>query len=68
MKHNTSDDYSDDGIAQRLNFNTPDKNPMMEWKMSNGEEYTRRLFDSGKKVGELRNNIVLVMPFFDDEK
>lgn len=58
MKNNNSDSYSDDGVAQRLNFNTPDKRGG-EWK-----EYTCKLFDGNTKTGSASRNVVLVMPFF----
>jgi hypothetical protein len=64
MKGNNSDDYSEDGVVQRLNFNTPVKQKSGEWRMSSiAEEYTRKLFESNRKTGEVSKNIVLVMPF-----
>lgn len=32
------------------------------------EEYARRLFESNKKTGEVSKNIILVMPFFDEQR
>ena len=65
MKTN-DDSFSDDGVAQRL-F-TPEKNRVNEWRLStSAEDYTRKLFDSNKKNGELQKNIILVMPFFDEQ-
>ena len=64
MKTN-DDSFSDDGVAQRL-F-TPEKNRVNEWRLStSAEDYTRKLFDSNKKNGEIKKNIILVMPFFDE--
>jgi len=45
MKGNNSDDFSDDGVVQRLNFTTPEKQKPTEWKLGPvAEDYTRRLF------------------------
>ena len=67
MKNSNDDSYSDDGVAQRL-FTTPEKNRVSDWRFSaNAEEYTRKLFDSNQKGGELKKNIILVMPFFDEK-
>ena len=55
-------------MAQRLNFNTPERNKVSDWIVPPGEDYTRRLFDSSKKVKELKKNIVLIMPFFEEPK
>ena len=49
---NNSDSFSDDGVAQRLNFNTPDKKRVSEWRVpTTAEDYARKLFDSSKKNG-----------------
>ena len=34
MKSNNSDDYSDENVVQRLNFNTPEKSKISDWKMT----------------------------------
>jgi hypothetical protein len=66
MHNNSNDDsFSDDGVAQRLDFNTPEKGRANSWNLA-GEDYTRILFDSNKKNGETRKNIILVMPFFEE--
>ena len=45
MKGNNSDEFSDDGVVQRLNFTTPEKQKPTEWKLGPvAEDYTRRLF------------------------
>ena len=67
MKSNNQDFSSDDDVAQRL-FSTPDKNRVNEWRLpTSAEDYTRRLFDSSKKNGKTKKNIILVMPFFDEQ-
>lgn len=66
MKSNNSDDYSDENVVQRLNFNTPEKSKISDWKMTTAEDYTKRLFESNKKIGEITKNILLVFPFFED--
>lgn len=67
MKNN-SDTFSDDGVAQRLNFTTPEKR-FNDWRMPPvAEEYARRLFESNKKIGEVSKNIILVMPLFDEQR
>ena len=67
MKNSNDDSFSDDGVAQRL-FTTPEKNRTSEWRFSaNAEDYTRKLFDSNKKGSEIKKNIILVMPFFDEQ-
>ena len=66
MKNHNSDSESDDGVAQRLNFNTPEKGRVNEWRISTAEDYTRKLFDSNNKSGESRKNIILVMPFLEE--
>ena len=41
---------------------------MSEWRIpTSAEDYTRKLFDSSKKNGETKENIILVMPFFDNQ-
>ena len=67
MKNSNEDFSSDDDVAQRL-FSTPDKNRVSEWRLpTSAEDYTRKLFDSSKKGGETKKNIILVMPFFDEQ-
>jgi len=57
---------SEDGLAQRLNFNTPEKQRAGEWRTAGGSEvYARRLFESSKKVGDSGKSVLFVMPFFD---
>ena len=52
MSNNNSDSFSDDGVAQRLNFNTPEKKRASEWRVpTTAEDYARKLFDSSKKNG-----------------
>jgi len=52
MSNNNSDSFSDDGVAQRLNFNTPEKNRASDWRVpTTAEDCARRLFDSSKKNG-----------------
>ena len=66
MRFDNSDN-SEDGLAQRLNFNTPEKQRAGEWRTSGGSEaYARRLFESSKKGGEGGKSVLLVMPFFDE--
>lgn len=50
IKGHNSDSYSDDGIAQRLNFTTPEKG-LSDWGLPSYEDYARRLFDTQTKVG-----------------
>ena len=69
MKNSNSDSFSDDGVVQRLNFNTPEKRGVSEWRISpNTDDIARKLFDSNPKHGETKKNIILVMPFFEEEK
>jgi hypothetical protein len=68
MKGNNSDEFSEDGVVQRLNFATPEKQKSGEWRLGPiAEDYTRKLFESNKKGGEVAKNIVLVMPFFEEK-
>jgi len=42
--------FDESGLARRLSFSPTDK-PKADWKIpSIGFDYSRRLFDSGKKV------------------
>ncbi len=68
-------DLSDDEqiISKKLNFLTPQKSRDFEWQQySTGEDYSRKLFSSSKKLPEqaqVCENIILVMPFIrDDDK
>lgn len=68
MKNNHDDDDSDDQVAKRLFPSTPDKNRVSQWRLSpSAEDYTRQLLGSGQKSGEKKQNIILVMPFFDEQ-
>lgn len=60
-----SDDSDPDPVAQRLSFATPEKR-LPDWR-SPHEDYARRLFDSAPRPGQPSRNIVLVMPFFDEQ-
>ena len=52
MKNSNSDSFSDDGVVQRLNFNTPEKRGVNEWRISsNADDIARKLFDSNQKHG-----------------
>lgn len=69
MKGNNSDEYSDDGVVQRLSFATPEKQKGGDWRLGPiSEDYTRKLFESNKKIGESAKNIILVMPFFEERE
>lgn len=61
---NNEEDYSDD-IVQRLSFSTPEKARGDEKIQLSADDYTRRLFESNKKIGEIGKQIILVMPFFE---
>lgn len=69
-------DLSDDdqGCKIKLNFTTPQKRNDGIWnQISTGDDYSRRLFTSNKKMPEqpqVCENIILVMPFIkeDDDK
>ncbi len=43
MKNMNEDDYSDDGVVQRLSFNTPEKQKSGQWKIGIADDYTRKL-------------------------
>lgn len=60
-------------ISKKLTFTTPQKPRENEWQQqfSTGEDYSRKLFSSAKKLPEVLpqicENIVLVMPFIREE-
>jgi hypothetical protein len=63
---NEEEEDSSDGLVQRLSFSTPEKTRHKDWRCM-GDSYAIRLFDSNRKnCEEAKNNIVLVMPFFDN--
>jgi hypothetical protein len=65
MKGHHSDEFSDDGVVQRLNFATPEKQKSGDWRLGLiSDDHARKLFESNKKSGETVKNLVLVMPFF----
>ncbi len=52
MKNLKEDDYSDDGVVQRLSFSTPEKQKSGEWKIGSiADDYTRKILESNKKSG-----------------
>ena len=52
-------DFSDENLAQKLNFSTPQKENMFEWKL-NGENTNKPLFDSPRP--NYSDQVRLVMP------
>jgi hypothetical protein len=65
MKSTNSDEDSEDGVVQRLNFGTPEKLKPGEMRNSLTPECYARLLDSNRKGGVCSQSIIMVMPFFN---
>jgi hypothetical protein len=71
MKSSNEEDNNFDGsaVACRLSFSPVERQKAGEWRVpSAGFDYSRRLFDSGRKTEQTSKNIILVMPFLEERE